>query len=75
MEIMDDNAGNRFFLESEFDKESYATDFLGEDLNRLIVIETVEDAEYYATKYKGHEWVKVQIAAKRILEQMKDENK
>ena len=75
IEIMDDNAGNRFFLESEFDKEAYASDFLGADLNRLIVIETVEDAEYYATKYKGHEWVKVQTAAKRILKKLKENEK
>jgi hypothetical protein len=75
IEIINDNSGNKFFLESEFDKEDYAFYFLGEDLNRLIVIETAEDAEFYANEYKDHEWVKVQTAAKRILELIKDKNK
>ena len=65
----------KFHLESEFDKEEFSSDFLAEDLNRLIVIESKEDAEYYATKYKDHEWVKVQIAAQNILEKMLEEEK
>ena len=66
---------NDYFLEKDFDKESYAIDYLGHDLNRLIVIESKEDAEYYATKYKDHEWVKVQIAAQNILEKMLEDEK
>lgn len=75
IEIIDDNSGNKFFLESEFDKESYAIDFLGEDLNRLIVIETAEDAEFYANEYKGHEWIKVRAVAREILEKLKGNEK
>ncbi|MBQ5757801.1 MAG: hypothetical protein IIV93_04720, partial [Clostridia bacterium] len=75
IEIMDDNCGYEFHLESELDKESRAIDFLGLDLSQLIVIESKEDAEYYATKYKGHEWLKVQIAAQNILEKMLEEEK
>ena len=65
----------KFHLESEFDKEKFAFDFLAEDLNRLIVIETAEDAEFYETKYKDHEWIKVRAAAREIREKLKDGNK
>lgn len=65
-----------FHLESEFDKEEFASDFLAADLNRLIVIETAEDAEFYANEYKDHEWIKVREAAKNFLEILKEkENK
>lgn len=62
----------KFHLESEFDKEEFASDFLAEDLNRLIVIESIEDAEFYANEYKDHEWIKVRAAAREILEKLKE---
>lgn len=53
------------------DKEYEGKKYLMQDLNTLIVIDTLEDAEHYANNYKGHEWVKVRFLARSIYETMK----
>ena len=62
------DTGYEFMPESKFDPEEEAKDYLRSDLSSLIVIDTMEEARYYAEKYKGHEWIKVQSLAKKIME-------
>lgn len=59
--------------EEDFDAEQTAREFFLMNYNSIIKVETPEDALYYATKYKEHQWVKVRELAREILDEMKDE--
>lgn len=63
-----------FIVETSLlDKEAVGYKYLSHDLNRLIVIDTVEDADYYANKYKDHQWMSVRRLAREILETLTEE--
>ena len=62
----------RFVAAADFDAEAAACDWLAHDLNRLIVIDSTEDAEYYAENYTGHEEIAVRRAAREILTEAKE---
>lgn len=64
--------GQRYVAAEKFDAESAACDWLAHDLNRLIVIDTTEDAKYYAEEYRGHEYAAVRAAAAEILREVED---
>ena len=64
-----------YFPAAEFDAEEFAMDFLGEDLSMMFVIDSAVDAEYYATKYSGHEQYRVQEVAAFILEKFQEVTK
>lgn len=57
---------------SKFDAEDEAFDYLAHDLNRLIVIDSTEDAKEIAENYRGHEDIKVRCEAERILREVED---
>lgn len=56
------------FEEDSIDKEYIGRKHLGWDLNALLVMDSISDAEYYANKYQGHQWVKVRLLARNILD-------
>lgn len=61
-----------FMEERLFDLEREAIRFIREDLNRVIVIDNMEDALFYAHKYHEHFGFEVRRAAKQIVRENED---
>lgn len=60
---------------ADFDVEEKAFEYLSHDLNRLIVIESDEDADRYLKTYNGHEKYAVQSEIEAIKEKVDEQRK
>lgn len=67
IEVWEDGEDSVFCRLGGFDKERFAIDVLGSDLNNMIIIDSKEEAQYIADHYRGHEEGKVRDAALRII--------
>ena len=64
---------NYWEKEDSFNAEQAALEFLLSNYQSIETIETIDDARFYATKYKGHQWTKVRELAKEIWREMRRE--
>ena len=69
--LFDWNGGpyKKFISESDFCAEDEAARYIGDDLQNLIIIRNAEEAAEIAENFRGHEYIKVRILAREILDE------